>query len=104
MLVQYIRDKERRPIGCMVALGFSRYTIIGYSLCNTKKDKFNKTLGKDIAYNRAYKMAEARIVREEVIGVNPSIPNNGNTEKICMQVDRFVDRACKYYRVNEAQC
>ena len=41
MLVEYIRDKNRKPIGVVVALDRNR---IGWSRCHSKLDTFDKVL------------------------------------------------------------
>lgn len=49
MLVKYLRNENRIPYGCVVAVGPG---MVGYSVCNPK-DKFNKELGRQIAIGRA---------------------------------------------------
>jgi hypothetical protein len=51
ILVKWIRDKHRTPIGCVVATGPHK---VGWSLWNRKSgDKYDKGRGKDIAIGRA---------------------------------------------------
>jgi len=49
MLVKYVRDSKRRPVGIVVATG--KYKV-GWSLCNGK-DKWNKEVGLSLAAGRA---------------------------------------------------
>ena len=95
MLVQYIRDKERRPIGCMVAWlpSGNKPVIIGVSLCNVKKDKFDKVLGRKIATARAIKGNN-----DLLTSYNPPLPNKPGTWEIAEQIAKFGERACKYFR------
>ena len=50
MIIRYVRDKDGKPIGCVIGL----YTdhSMGWSLC-CKKDVFNKHMAKVIAVGRA---------------------------------------------------
>tara|TARA_R110002167_G_scaffold98020_2_gene258247 strand:- start:7644 stop:7988 length:345 start_codon:yes stop_codon:yes gene_type:complete len=51
---EYIRDEvTKQPRGIVVAVKVEEEVLYGYSLLNTKLDKFNKTVGLDIALNRA---------------------------------------------------
>ena len=49
MLVRYLRDQNKRPYGCIVAVSPNH---IGWALC-CPKDRFSKHLGKTIALGRA---------------------------------------------------
>lgn len=54
-LVQYVR-KNREKKGVLIAVNHSfdkNRIVIGYSLCNTKHDKFNRNAAIEIAYGRA---------------------------------------------------
>ena len=59
--VHYIRNDERKPIGCLVATlvpveenSDSPYMVaIGLAMCNTKHDAFVKKTGKELATTRA---------------------------------------------------
>ncbi len=52
-ITQYIRDKQRRPIGVLLAKSNGNNQLnIGFSLC-CWKDKFNKKFGKELAEKRA---------------------------------------------------
>ena len=51
---EYSRDEvTNQPRGIVVAVKVEEEVLYGYSLLNTKLDKFNKTVGLDIALNRA---------------------------------------------------
>ena len=49
MLVKYVRDSKRRPVGVVVATG--KYKV-GWTLCD-KKDKWDKKVGVALATGRA---------------------------------------------------
>ena len=49
MLVKYVRDAKRKPVGVVVATG--KYNV-GWSLCS-KEDKWNKKVGITMAVGRA---------------------------------------------------
>lgn len=51
VLIKYVRDENRKPIGVVVAVDSN---MVGWSKC-CKGDKWNKDLGKAIAINRAWK-------------------------------------------------
>jgi hypothetical protein len=55
MIKQYIRDEHRNPVGVIVAIGRNQF---GWSFChssttNSKGDRWNKTIGIDLAVSRA---------------------------------------------------
>lgn len=49
MLVEYVRNRKKRPIGVVVATG--KYKV-GWSLCD-KKDEWDKEVGMAMAVGRA---------------------------------------------------
>lgn len=55
MISEYIKKKDGTKIGLMVATTdeFNGVFSIGWSVCNIKKDKFNKTAALNIALTRA---------------------------------------------------
>lgn len=55
MLCEYIRDKNKKPIGCIVALCKDGEDEVSYgiSLYNPK-DEYSRSLGRQIAIGRAY--------------------------------------------------
>ncbi len=57
-IVQYIRNKHRRPIGVMLAMADGDKLNIGFSLC-CKRDKFSKKFGLGVALIRAALYANA---------------------------------------------
>jgi len=62
MLIKYVRDKNHRRIGVVVAIDKNR---IGWSKCNfSMGDKFNKDRGKFIAKKRAEKYIYDETYRE----------------------------------------
>lgn len=83
-IIQYIREEDRTPIGCMVAIGDNNGVNIGFSLCN-KWDKFNKERGIFIAENRA-KSDKAFCYNSgypEISNIPPSIIND---------IEKFIER------------
>lgn len=50
MLVSYVRDANRVPYATIVAVGPGK---VGVAICNPKKDRFEKTEGRDRAAGRA---------------------------------------------------
>lgn len=50
VIIEYVRDKRRNPIGTVVAFVTEGNEIaVGWSRCNRKLDRFNKQTGKFIA-------------------------------------------------------
>ena len=60
MLVQYVRDSKRNPIGVVIC---TSYGHIGWSLTH-KTDKWDKSEGMALAYGRA------------VLGTKKEVPNS----------------------------
>src|SRR5688572_12445289 len=56
-LYRYVRDENRNPIAIIACIGPGQ---VGVSCC-CKKDEFNKTLGKQIAEQRALKGKTVKI-------------------------------------------
>ncbi len=55
MIYQFIRDKKRKPIGVVVAISATK---LGYTMCNSKSDKWDKQHGIDLATGRAYNQSQ----------------------------------------------
>lgn len=54
LLKEYIRnDETKQPRGVAIAIRQNDEILYGFSLLNTTMDKFNKTIGFNIAKNRA---------------------------------------------------
>lgn len=49
MIIRYVRDKDGKPIGCVVGLDTEHH--IGWSLCG-KNDIFTKKMARTIAWGR----------------------------------------------------
>ena len=86
MLIEYIRNAKREPIGCIVAINKDS---IGISLLNPK-DEFDKKIAKNIAIGRAE------------LGIFPEIPikKEGLVER---SIQRMVDRADRYFKTEYAR-
>lgn len=59
MLVKYVRDEDRNPVGCIVSLDKN---LLGWSLCSPQ-DKFSKKIAKKIAIGRALKSTKIGVVK-----------------------------------------
>ena len=97
MLVQYLRDENRAPIGCIVADVFDNMIFYGVSYCNTKKDKFKKSIGRKIAYDRMHKNMEMFFCPDTStkLTFNPTL-----RERTQEQEFRFLDRCTRYFRTD----
>lgn len=81
MLIEYLRDKNRRPIGCVVALD---QDSIGVSLLNPK-DKFNREVARNLAAGRALQ------------GIVPDV--RGRKEELVERaIRRMAVRAYRYFK------
>jgi hypothetical protein len=88
MIIQYVRDKERNPIGTVVALSPKS---IGASLCSPK-DKWNRKIGIEIAKGRA-----KQYHLEELEDFLAKVPES---KKLSLKatLDVVIERARKYYK------
>ena len=88
MIKEYIRNEvTKQPRGIVVAVRVEDEVLYGYSLLNTKLDKFNKTVGLDIALNRAN-------AKE---GYN--LPDTQERlDVVVASLKRVQDRALKYFK------
>ena len=80
MLIEYIRNAKRQPIGCIVAIDKDS---IGISLVHPK-DEFNKKLAKKIAIGRAE------------LGIFPEIPTK-KEQLVERYIQRMVDKADRHF-------
>lgn len=85
MLIEYIRNQDREPVGCVVALDRDS---IGISLLNPK-DTFNRKLAKQIASGRAE------------LGVVPEIPKE-KEDLVESAIYRMAIRASKHFQVEKS--
>lgn len=60
MLKKYIRNKRNEKIGCLVALASGKFWTLGYSKCNTSKDRFDNFFATEMAIGRAEASFEGR--------------------------------------------
>lgn len=60
MLKKYIRNKRNEKIGCLVALASGKSWTLGYSKCNTSKDRFDNFFATEMAIGRAEASFEGR--------------------------------------------
>ena len=75
MLVKYVRDHKKRPVGVVVATDKDR---VGWSLCS-KHDEWKKEVGKAIAIGRTFE---------------PVPP----AKTVVKAVEAMRERAAKYYK------
>lgn len=81
MLCEFIRNKNREPIGCVVAVDRD---CIGVSLLNPK-DKFNREVARNLAAGRA------------LSGVLPDV--RGRKEEVVEKaIKRMARRAYRYFQ------
>jgi hypothetical protein len=86
MLVQYIRNQKHEPIGCMVAVQQEDGRItIGVSLHNPK-DKWDRSLARQIAIGRAY-----------CDGVMPYVPSS-KARYVAEGMRMMINRASRYFK------
>lgn len=78
VLIQYVRDNKRKPIGVVVATDLGK---VGWSLCH-KDDKWDKNIALSTAINRA-----------DDINTEGPIPHT-----VRHIVHHMVDRAKRYYK------
>jgi hypothetical protein len=87
LLKEYIRNTEtKQPRGVAIAIRHNDEILYGFSLLNTKMDKFNKTVGFNIAVNRA--MSDGY-----------ELPNTPEREAMVLTAfNRLEKRALKYFK------
>jgi hypothetical protein len=61
-IIEYVRNKSRRPVGVIVSFRHPRdkKVYIGWSLCKTSVDKYNKDVGLAYAIDRALPLYAGR--------------------------------------------
>lgn len=77
-LMKYIKDNKGRRIGVLVS---NQYNSVGWSLCNIRKEKFDKEKGIEIARGR------------EAKGTLTAIPMS-----IVEQVAEQLERSRRYFK------
>lgn len=93
-IVEYVRDKKRRPYGVLYAYPEGSEVRIGFSKCNTKKDKFNKELGIEIAKERAKK----RNITDSKYFKSNNCPTENIPKDVLKSLPIFIKRCKKYYK------
>jgi hypothetical protein len=86
-LKEYIRNTEtKQPRGVAIAIRHNDEVLYGFSLLNTKMDRFNKTVGLNIAVNRA-------------LSDSYELPNTPEREAMVLGAfNRLEQRALKYFK------
>lgn len=88
-LIKYLRKKDGRPYGVIVAVRRQDGEIsVDYSLCNLKKDRFTKQRALEIAFGRAMNSKKDEYC-------DRTLPHS-----LVKEIDLFNKRAEKYYRTN----
>jgi hypothetical protein len=103
-IIKYIKDSQNRKIGVLLSTilddGFKKQVCFGWSLTN-KLDKFDKTLGINIARKRSFSNLSNRydkyLKTEEY---NPSIEyiNNIIPYTVKKELPKFFNRMYRYYK------
>lgn len=84
MLKQYVRGKNRKKLGLMVAYPDGDGKVkIGFSKCHPRLDSFNKEMAHDLAIGRAERNQD----------ILPNVPNSDLPE-----LWYFVNRCRRYYK------
>jgi hypothetical protein len=83
MLVEYVRDRKRNPIGAVIGVRNHKDVSVGWSLTNRKAgDRFDKDMAIKIALGRA------------VEGTNKALPHT-----VAPIFNKMVERAKRYFQV-----
>jgi len=75
VLVEYLRDENNEPHGCLVGRLIGDTVVIGVSVCHNGMDQFSKTRGREIAEGRI-KAGRSSAWRKEDLKVALSGPLN----------------------------
>lgn len=87
LIKEYIRGVNSQPRGIVVAIRENDEVLYGYSLLNTAMDRFDKTLGLEIALKRAHSKKGYQL------------PDTQERYEIVMQsLNRIQERALKYFK------
>lgn len=88
MIKEYVRDKNRNPIGILIATEKDGELLVGWSACNPK-DQWSKDLGEFKAHCRLLPLSPKRLER---------LPQNYRD-----QMGKFLVRCSRYYRADIGQ-
>lgn len=102
MLIQYVKDKSGRRVGCLVAKG--RHNI-GWSKVHAHKDKFDRVKAVEIAEGRADKSYKFDWDNSApVSGVSARNLNTGHTENIhslvALAFGPFYERVERHFKTD----
>jgi hypothetical protein len=95
-VIQYIRNKNRIPLGVVVAIKSADGYNLGYSLCR-KGDRFNKRMALNIAIGRANLNGSNATDKQH--RYNVSLHHSTLPYAISKMMPTFVERCQKYYKV-----
>lgn len=91
-LVQYVRTKKGQPKGTMVAYrGDDNKIYVGYSLCNSKVDKFDRQIGMRKAVERA--LTQDKYDDVTLKNFVDKIP-----QSVVKPLDAFLERAERFFK------
>ena len=94
VLIQHIRDKDRKPFGTIVALDAS---TIAFSLCSPR-DKFTKKRGIEIALGRAKSGRNLRMLPRWLFKLNETREKYVLYGEFCRCLTEMKVRAVWYFK------
>jgi hypothetical protein len=83
MIVQYVRDLNRNPVGVVVAIGPDQ---VGWSVCHPK-DRFDKVRGLNIAIGRAQAGKEGPIPSRKLGDILEEVASDSELLSVSGKVD-----------------
>lgn len=86
LLSEYIRDENNNPRGVCIAMREGNEILYGFSLCNTKADRYDKKKGIEIAKRRAL-APQYRLPKVE-----------DRLSEVLEKYDALEQRALKYFK------
>lgn len=102
MIIQYIRDKNHNPVGCLIGEVYLGVCFIGYSFFNVKKETrvFKKINAFEIAFERMRK-TEKRNLHESLRPFTKLVATDAIPEHAIDQYIGFVRRCQNYFQTKE---
>ena len=88
----YLRDKNKRPYGVLIARKESDAIVIGWSQCN-KRDEWSRERGIEIARARAIKHYCDEVDRFNELA----------SQQVKEAIPRFVSKIVKYYHIDNSR-
>ena len=91
-MVQYQRNKHGCPTGLVLAFKKNGKIMVGWSKCNTKLETFDKHIGLNKAYYKAFDLNSLQFTLKH----EPYLPNIPHSLKHTLHA--IINRACRYYK------